>query len=131
MENCLDSRRRQASDDRDYETSESNCSKDIGHDEDGNDVFRPSDEDMDVAESTGGEDAGGIRDAVMLGITNNAVQYHPTDQGTVQIVENNKTESRRELFIPEVGVPVPEDPTDQRVSDMGGSPQEKTKKTYK
>jgi hypothetical protein len=128
--NCLENRR-QASDDRDDESSENNLSNDIGHDEDGSDVSRSSDEDMDRAESTGCKDPGGIRDAVMLRITNTASQHHPTEQGTVQTVENNKRKAEEDVSIPEEGVPVPEDPTDQRVSDMGGSPEEKTKKTDK
>ncbi|CAB4008522.1 Hypothetical predicted protein [Paramuricea clavata] len=127
---CLENRR-QASDDRDDQSSENNLSNDIGHDEDGSDVYRSSDEDMDRAESTSCKDPGGIRDAVMLGITNTASQHHPTEQGTVQTVENNKRKAEENVSIPEEGVSVPEDPTDQCVSDMGGSPEDKTKKTDK
>jgi hypothetical protein len=36
-----------------------------------------------------------------------------------------------DVSIPDEGVQVPEDSTDQRVSEMGGSPEEKTKKTDK
>jgi hypothetical protein len=56
-------------------------------------------------------------------------RHHPTEQETVQTVENNKRKAEEDVSIPEEGVPVPEDPTDQRVSDMGGSPEEKTEKT--
>ncbi|CAB4011085.1 ---NA--- [Paramuricea clavata] len=56
-------------------------------------------------------------------------RHHPTEQETVQIIENNKRKAEEDVSIPEEGVPIPEDPTDQRVSDMGGSPEEKTKKT--
>jgi hypothetical protein len=112
------------SNDRDDETSESNLSNDIGRDEDGSDVSRSSDEDMDRVESTSCKDPGGIRDEVMNGIYNDASQHHPTEQGSVQTVKNNKRKA-------EENVQVPEDSTDQRVSDMGGSPEEKTKKTDK
>ena len=120
---CLENRR-DVSNDRDDETSESNLSNDIGRDEDGSDVSRSSDEDMDRVESTSCKDPGGIRDEVMNGIYNDASQHHPTEQGSVQTVKNNKRKA-------EENVQVPEDSTDQRVSDMGGSPEEKTKKTDK
>jgi uncharacterized NAD(P)/FAD-binding protein YdhS len=50
---------------------------------------------------------------------------------TVQTVENNKRKAEEDVSIPDEGVKVPEDSTDQRVSDMGGSPEERTKKTDK
>ena len=46
---CLENRR-DVSNDRDDETSESNLSNDIGRDEDGSDVSRSSDEDMNREE---------------------------------------------------------------------------------
>jgi hypothetical protein len=58
-------------------------------------------------------------------------RHHPTEQETVQTVENNKRKAEEDVSIPEEGVPFPEDPTDQRVSDMGGSPEEKTEKIDK
>ena len=72
---CLENRR-DVSNDRDDETSESNLSNDIGRDEDGSDVSRSSDEDMDRVESTSCKDPGGIRDEVMNGIYNDASQHH-------------------------------------------------------
>ena len=57
---CLENRR-DVSNDRDDETSESNLSNDIGRDEDGSDVSRSSDEDMDPVEWTSCKDPGGIR----------------------------------------------------------------------
>ncbi|CAB4014515.1 Hypothetical predicted protein [Paramuricea clavata] len=50
---------------------------------------------------------------------------------SVQTVENNKSKAEEDVSIPDEGVKVPEDSTDQRVSDMGGSPEERTKKTDK
>jgi hypothetical protein len=128
--NCLENRRG-VSNDRDDEMSESNLSNDIGRDEDGSDVSRLSDEDMDPVESTSCKDSGGMRDEVMNGISNDASQHHPTEQGSVQTVENNKRKAEEDVSIPDEGVKVPEDSTDQRVSDMGGSPEEHTKKTDK
>ena len=60
----------------------------------------------------------------MNGIYNDASQHHPTEQGSVQTVENNKRKAEEDVFIPEEGVQVPEDSTNQRVSDMGGSLEE-------
>ena len=126
--NCLQNRR-DVSNDRDDETSESNLRNDIGRDKDGSDVSRSSDEDMDPVESTSSKDPGGIRDEVMNGISNDASQHHPTEQGSVQTVENNKRKAEEYVSIPDEGVKVPEDSTDQRVSDMGSTPEERTKKT--
>ena len=67
----------------------------------------------------------------MNGISNDASQHHPTEQGSVQTVENNKRKAEEDVSIPDEGVKVPEDSTDQRVSDMGGSHEEQTKKTDK
>jgi hypothetical protein len=83
---------------------------------------------MDRLESTSCKDPGGISDEVMNGITNDASQHHPTEQGSVQTVENNKKKAEEDVSTPDEGVQVPGNPTDQRVSDMGGSPEEKTKK---
>ncbi|CAB3977563.1 Hypothetical predicted protein [Paramuricea clavata] len=43
-------------------------------------VSRSSDEDVDRAETTDCKDPEGIRDAVILGITNNASQHHPIER---------------------------------------------------
>jgi hypothetical protein len=96
-------------------------------------ILASSDEDMDPVESTSYKDPGGIRDEVMNGIYNDASQHHPTEQGSVQTVENNmyKRKAEEDVSIPDEGVKVPEDSTDQRVSDMGGSPEEQTKKIDK
>jgi hypothetical protein len=67
----------------------------------------------------------------MNGISNDASQHHPTEQGSVQTVENNKIKAEEDVSVPDEGVKVPEDSTDQRVSDMEGSPEERTKKTDK
>jgi hypothetical protein len=48
--------------------------------------------------------------------------------GSVQTVENNKRKAEEDVSIPDEGVQFPEDLADQCVSDMGGSPEEKTKK---
>jgi hypothetical protein len=45
-------------------------------------------------------------------------QHHPTEQGSVQTVENNKRKAEEDVSIPDEGFQVPEDSTDQRVSDM-------------
>jgi hypothetical protein len=119
------------SNDRDDETSESKLSNDIGRVKDGSDVTWSSDEDMDPVESTSCKDPGGIRDEVMKGIYNDASQHHPTEQESVQTVENNKRKAEEDVSIPDEGVKVPEDSTDQRVSDMGGLLEEQTKKTDK
>jgi hypothetical protein len=119
------------SNERDDETSESNLSNDIGRDEDGSDVSRSSDEDLDRLESTSCKNPGGIRDEVTNVIYNDASQHHPTEQESVQTVENNKRKAEEDVSIPDEGVKVPEDPTVQRVSDIGGSTEEKTKKTDK
>jgi hypothetical protein len=50
--------------------------------------------------------------------------FHPTEQGSVQTVENNKRKAEEDVSIPDEDVHVPEDSTNQRVSDMGGSPEE-------
>ncbi|CAB3980484.1 zinc finger CCHC domain-containing 3-like [Paramuricea clavata] len=121
--NCLENRR-DVSNDRDDETSESNLSSDIGRDEDGCEVSWSSNEDMDPVESTCCKDPAGIRDEIMNGIYNDASQHHPTEQGSVQTVENNKRKAEEDVSIPDEGVKVPEDSTDQRVSDIGGSPEE-------
>ncbi|CAB3986287.1 Hypothetical predicted protein [Paramuricea clavata] len=109
--NCLENRRK-VSIDIDDETSESNLSNDIGRDEDGSEVSRSSDEDMDPVESTCCKDPGGIRDEVMNGIYNDASQHHPTERGSVQTVENNKRKAEEDVSIPDEDVKVPKDSTD-------------------
>jgi hypothetical protein len=80
---------------------------------------------MDRVESTSCKDPGGISDEVMNGITNDDSQHHPTEQGSVQTVQNNKKKAGEDVSLADEGVQVPGDPTVQRVSDMGGSPEEK------
>jgi hypothetical protein len=65
---------------------------------------------MDRVESTSCKDPGSIRDEVMNGIYNDASQHHPTEQGSVQTVENNKGKAEEDVSIPDEGVQVPEDP---------------------
>ena len=77
-------------------------SNDIGRDEDDSDVSRSSDEDMDPVESTSCKDPGGIRDEVMNSrLSNDASQHHPTEQGSVQTVENNKRKAEEDVSIPD------------------------------
>ena len=99
---CLEIRR-EVSNERDDETSESNLSNDICRDEDGSDVSRSSDEDMDRLESTSCKDPGSIRDEVTNVIYNDVSQHHPTEQGSVQTVENNKRKAEEDVSIPDEG----------------------------
>ncbi|CAB4029462.1 zinc finger CCHC domain-containing 3-like [Paramuricea clavata] len=128
--NCLENRR-DVSNDSDDETSESNLSNDIGRDEDRSVDSRSNDEDMDPVDSTSCKDPGDIRDEVMNKIYNDVSQSYSAEQGSVQTVENNKRKAEEDVSIPDEGVKVPGDSTDQRVSDMGSSPEERTKKTNK
>jgi hypothetical protein len=64
----------------------------------------------------------------MNGITNDASQHHPTEQGSVQTVENNKKKAGEGVSLADEGVQVPGDPTDQRVSDMEARLKKRKKK---
>ncbi|CAB4013188.1 zinc finger CCHC domain-containing 3-like, partial [Paramuricea clavata] len=106
--------RRDVSNDSDDETSESNLSNDIGRDEDRSVDSRSNDEDMDPVDSTSCKDPGDIRDEVMNKIYNDVSQSYSAEQGSVQTVENNKRKAEKDVSIPDEGVKVPGDSTDQR-----------------
>ena len=50
------------------------------------------------------KDPGGIRDEVMNRIYNDASQHHPTEQGSIQTVENNKRKAEEDVSILDEGV---------------------------